>query len=168
MNNLQIILILISLLSSCKDRPDIFDSNISDISIPDTTIFNYLVSKYAESIDKADIALGAKLWSHMDETSFINPRGHEHGWDRIKNIHIMFRDNFSERKLSCYNLKTSVYNDFAWLEFYGTFDAVRKPENIQTQTRGRDTQIWRKINTEWRLIHVHYSGMPVTGPGEGF
>jgi hypothetical protein len=167
MKNLQILLILIFMFSSCKSRPDKLDSRISDTSIPDTTFFKSLVTQYVESIDKADTALGAKLWSHVDEISFINPRGHEHGWEGIKNIYSMFRDNFSERKLSFYKLNTSIYNDFAWLEFYWIFDAVRIPDNTKTQTRGRETQIWRKINTEWRLIHIHYSGMPVTNPVQG-
>ena len=121
-----------------------------------------MVTKYTESIDNADTTAGAKLWSHMDEISSINPGGHEHGWEGIKNIYSIFRDNFIDRKLSFYNLKASVYDDFAWLEFYWVFDATRKPDNIKIQTRGRETQIWRKTDNSWRLVHIHYSGMPVT------
>jgi len=35
-------------------------------------------------------------------------------------------------------------------------------------TRGRETQIYRKERGQWRLVHVHYSGMPVTAGGRGF
>lgn len=166
MKYLKLFMILILMLSSCKGRQDKFDSGISDTSIPDSLFFKSLVVQYAESIDKADTSLGAKLWSHVDEISFITPRGHEHGWEGIKDIYGMFRDNYSERKLTFYNLKTSVYNDFAWLEFYWIFDAVRIPENNQTQTRGRESQVWRKTNGGWRLIHVHYSGMPAVAAGQ--
>jgi ketosteroid isomerase-like protein len=30
-------------------------------------------------------------------------------------------------------------------------------------THGRETQVNRKLQGAWRLVHVHYSGMPVTG-----
>ena len=168
MKNLQFSLILIVVLSACnRSRTDKSESMESSLLKPDSTFFKSLVSQYTESVDKADTALAAKLWSHVDEISFINPMGHEHGWDEIKNIYSFFRNNFSERKLSFYNLKTSVYNNFAWLEFYWVFDAVTKVDNSKVQTKGRETQIWRKTDNDWRLIHVHYSGMPATGQVQG-
>lgn len=36
------------------------------------------------------------------------------------------------------------------------------------QTKGCETQIWRKSHNEWKLVHIHYSGMPVTGQDQGF
>jgi hypothetical protein len=30
------------------------------------------------------------------------------------------------------------------------------------------TQIWEKEANEWRIVHIHYSGMPVTAPRRGF
>jgi ketosteroid isomerase-like protein len=164
MNPPKFLLLFFLALFSCNgSHPGKIDSSTSDSSKPDSLFFKSLVTQYTESISKADTSLGAKLWSHVDQISFINPRGHEHGWDSIKTIYNMFRDNFSERKLTFHNLKTSVYNDFAWLEFYWVFDAVIKADNSKVQTRGRETQIWRKTDDGWRLIHVHYSGMPERG-----
>jgi hypothetical protein len=111
--------------------------------------------------------LASRLWAHTGEVSFIYPRGHEYGWKGVKKIIAFFRDNFTTRKLSFYNLKSAVYNDFAWVEFYWVFDATMKMNDTPVQTRGRETQVWRKIDREWRLVHVHYSGMPVTGPDQG-
>ncbi len=159
----EFLLVMILVLPACKSAGSgaaQSDSN-SQLSTSDSTLCYTLVSRYVESINEADTILGERLWSHVDEVSFINPMGHEHGWSGIKNIYNMFRDNFSERKLSFYNLKSSVYNDFVWLEFYWVFDGVTKPDNSKIQTKGRETQIWRKINNEWRLIHIHYSDMPV-------
>jgi len=163
MKNLKFSLILIVVLSACNGSSiSTSDSSDSGLSNSDSTLFKSLVSQYTLSVSKADTALGAKLWSHVDEISFINPGGHEHGWEEIKTIYNFFSNNFSERKLSFYNLKTSVHNDFAWLEFYWVFDAVTKSDNSNIQTKGRETQIWRKIDNDWRLIHVHYSDMPET------
>jgi SnoaL-like domain len=134
----------------------------------DSTLFTFLVAHYAKSIDDADTLLASKLWSDSPEISFINPRGNEYGWNGVKNIIKMFGDNFSVRKLSCFDIKVANYGDFAWLEFHWVFDATPRINNNPVQTKGRETQIWRKIQNEWRLVHVHYSGMPVRGQGQGF
>jgi len=43
------------------------------------------------------------------------------------------------------------------------------PHYGQSITRqGRETQIYRKTQGSCGIIHVHYSGMPSTQPGQGF
>jgi hypothetical protein len=144
------------------------NSQTVNYSKSDSILFNSLITQYLRSINQADTALAQKFWSQTPEISFINPRGTEYGWNGIKNIYNMFRDNFTERKLSADRIKFANYGEFAWLEFSWVFDATMKVMNKTIQTRGRETQVWRKINNEWRLVHVHYSGMPVTGQGQGF
>lgn len=127
-----------------------------------------LIGKYKESINAADAALGATLFSKNSEVSFIHPAGHERGWDAIKKgIYAMFADNFTKRDLKSSDEKINVYGDTAWVEFYWVFDATLKG-NIPLQTKGRETQIWKKEANEWRIVHVHYSGMPVAAPRQGF
>ena len=136
--------------------------------LPDSVFFNALVTQYVQALDQADTILASKIWAPTAEISFIYPKGTEYGWNGIKNIYTMFKDNFSTRKLSFFNLKFAYYGNVSWLTFYWIFDATLKTNNNPVQTRGRETQIWRKINYEWRLVHVHYSGMPVTGQDQGF
>ncbi len=131
-------------------------------SVTDSMLFNNLVTQYAHTIDQADTALGSDVWSHTAEVSFISPRGNEYGWNGVKNIYKFFGENFSARKLSFFQLKFADYGNVAWLEFYWIFDAILKMNNSPVQSKGRETQIWRKVNDEWRLVHVHYSGMPDT------
>jgi ketosteroid isomerase-like protein len=135
----------------------------------DTTVFRQLIDKYKQSIENADTVLASKIWAHTDEVSFIHPRGHEHGWQEIKNdIYIFFADNFTTRKLNSFNEKVAVYNGVAWVEFYWVFNGTFKNSGGPLQTKGRETQIWKKIHDEWALVHVHYSNMPLTQPRQGF
>ena len=134
-------------------------------SLPDSVFFHSLVAHYARAIDEADTVLASKVWSPTAEISFINPQGTEYGWKGIKNIYQIFKDNFTSRKLSFSYIKFAYYGDVSWLTFNWTFDATLKTNNSAVQTKGRETQIWRKINYEWRLVHVHYSEKPVTGRG---
>lgn len=129
-----------------------------------------LVAKYARSIDQADTALAAQVWLDSSEVSFIHPLGHEHGFAQIKEHvyrHLM-GETFSERKLSPRDVSVHVHGDSAWVEFYWDFVAKFRKDGSAITTHGRETQVYWKMPNGWRLVHVHYSGMPVTQPGQGF
>jgi ketosteroid isomerase-like protein len=133
------------------------------------SIIKSKIEVYKESIDNADTILGYQIWAHMPEVSFIQPRGHQHGWNEINSsIYSFFANVFSKRSLTIYNEEINVYDSVAWVTFYWTFDATFKAGNKPMQTKGRETQIWKKFDNGWRLVHVHYSSMPVTVTGQGF
>ena len=157
------------IFSNTANSQTILQKNQSAKSpMPDSAFFNTLVTQYVQAIDQADTILASKIWAPTAEISFINPAGTEYGWNEIKNIYKMFKDNFSARKLTFFNLKFAYYDNVSWLTFNWIFDATLKTNNNPVQTKGRETQIWRKINYEWRLVHVHYSGMPATGQDQEF
>lgn len=129
-----------------------------------------IIAKYAKSIDTADTALASQIWWDSPEVSFIHPLGHEHGFDQIKaNVYTrLMGETFSERKLTPRDISIHVYGDAAWAEFYWDFNARFRKDDKAITTHGRETQIYRKFPSGWRIIHVHYSGMPTTQPGQGF
>ncbi|HXB72928.1 MAG TPA: nuclear transport factor 2 family protein [Candidatus Acidoferrales bacterium] len=129
-----------------------------------------LIAQYAKAVDTADVMLVKQIWSNSPEVSFIHPLGHEHGLDQVaQNVfaHLM-GDTFSQRKLSIKDVSIHPYGDTAWAEFYWDFAATFRKDGSHLATKGRETQIYRKEQGGWRLVHVHYSGMPVTGAGQGF
>jgi ketosteroid isomerase-like protein len=129
-----------------------------------------IIAKYAKSIDAADTTLASQIWWDSPEVSFIHPLGHEHGFDQIKaNVYMhLMGETFSERKLTPRDITIHVYGDAAWSEFYWDFNAKFRKDGQPITTHGRETQIYRKFSSGWRIIHVHYSGMPATQPGQGF
>ncbi len=129
-----------------------------------------LIAKYAKSVDDADTTLASQIWSESTEVSFIHPLGHEHGLEQIQqNVykHLM-DDNFSERKLTPRDISVHVYGDAAWAEFYWDFAAKFRKDGSPITSHGRETQVYRKEQGRWRLVHVHYSGMPVIEERRGF
>lgn len=140
------------------------DSNAAENEI------RQLVTKYAKSVDDADTTLAAQVWLVSSDVSFIHPRGHEHGFDQIKQnvyTHLM-REAFSERKLSPRDVAIHVHENSAWVEFYWDFAAKLRKDGSSITTHGRETQVYWKTPDGWRLTHVHYSGMPVTQARQGF
>jgi Xaa-Pro aminopeptidase len=130
----------------------------------DSGAIRNLIAKYTKSISDADTVLAAQIWSDSPDVSFINPLGHQHGWEEIKqNVYErMMRDVFSERKLSVREVTIHVDDNAARAEFYWHFDAKLRSNGSPVTTDGRETQIYRKDNSRgWVLVHVHYSGMPV-------
>jgi len=77
------------------------------------------------------------------------------------------REAFSERKLTIKDVVIHAYRDAAWVEFYWDFVAKLRKDGTALTTRGRESQVYRKNKGRWRLVHVHYSGMPVTGERRG-
>ena len=129
-----------------------------------------LIALYAAAVDAADVNLASQVWDNSPDVSFIHPRGHEHGWEEVKNFYRnMMGAPFSERKLTVRDVTVHVYGDSAWAEFYWHFVAKLRSDGSTLVTDGRETQIYRKVDAgRWALVHVHYSAMPVTGAGRGF
>jgi len=61
-----------------------------------------------------------------------------------------------------------VYGDTARAEFYWDFAAKFRKDGSPVTTHGRETQVYRKEQGRWRLVHVRCSGMPVTEARQGF
>jgi len=132
---------------------------------PATPAIRQLFMTYANSIDSADTNLADQLFSSGPEVTFIHPRGEEHGRDQIeadvyKNL---MGGTFSERKLTPKDIAIHVYGNAAWSEFNWDFVAKLRKDGSPFHSQGRETQIYHRENDHWRIVHVHYSGVPVTG-----
>jgi len=123
-----------------------------------------LIAKYAKSVGDADTELASQIWWDSAEASFIHPLGHEHGFEQIKqNVYTrLMGGTFSERKLSVHDVAVQVLGDAAVAEFDWTFTAKLRKDGSPVTTHGRETQVYRKMPDGWRLVHVHYSAMPVS------
>ena len=134
------------------------------------TAIKKVLDTYMISINKADTTLGKKVFLTNNKVNFIHPRKHEKGWENIKTgIYGMFGSRFTKRDLKSTKEIITFFDDVAILEFYWVFDAVFNDGNsTPLQTKGRETQVLKKFGDDWKIIHVHYSSMPVTGEREGF
>jgi ketosteroid isomerase-like protein len=88
--------------------------------------------------------------------------GNEYGWNGVKEIYAMFLNTFSKRRLQYQDEPWTNYGGFAWVTFNWIFNATLSVNHKDMQTKGRETQLWKKVNGNWKLVHVHYSAMPLT------
>ena len=128
-----------------------------------------LLESYVRTVNDLDLDLANTIWGQSAVPSFIHPRGHERGWDTIKQS--FYNDTmglFSKRDLRLKEIVvTSLSEEVAFAEFYWDFDA-EFPDGSPLTTEGRETQVWKKEESGWKILHVHYSGPATQEEGEGF
>lgn len=149
-------------------RLSIGDKSMSDAPTPQIAD---LVDQYARSIDDADTVLAERIWLTSNAVSFIHPRGHERGWEEVKQnfYEKTMGARFSKRKLTTRDIDIRRFGDAAIVEFYWQFDAVFSDDGTPHRTTGRESQMVVNVpDLGWRIVQVHYSKMPVTGDREGF
>lgn len=101
----------------------------------------------------------------------IHLRGSEHGWDEIAASFYgeTMGATFSQRSLRLDGEpRITVYSGAAVVELEWTFVAMRVDNGEELRTEGRESQVFVPLGDDWKLVHVHYSGPPVTGAGQGF
>ena len=136
----------------------------------DELAIRQVIATYARSVDTADTAIAEQIWSDGPEVSFIHPLGEDHGLKEIEAdvYRNLMGATFSKRKLSPKDIVVHVYGDTAWSEFQWDFVATVRADGSGFESQGRETQVYHKENGQWRIVHVHYSGVPVTGKLKGF
>ena len=137
---------------------------------PDERAIQKLIATYATSVDDADTKVAEEIWSSAPEVTFIHPLGEEHGLPQIESdvYENLMGTTFSERHLTLKGISVHVYGNAAWSEFEWDFVAKVRKDGSTFQSKGRETQVYHKENGQWRIVHVHYSGVPVTGNLKGF
>lgn len=139
----------------------------------DMTQIKDVIAKYETSVNRYDVApeLAEEIWQTTSDSSYIHPRGHEKGWTNIKNNFYQktMVDTFVTRKLELVGEPDiHLYGNTAVVEFYWIFHANFRKDNTPIITKGRETQVMVKMNNQWKIVHVHYSSMPVSGDRQGF
>ena len=125
----------------------------------DGAAIHHLLEQYAQAVDTVDLKLLAQVWSHSPDVSFIYPLGEEHGFDAIEQ-HVFEKvmgGMFSARDLKMHGVMIYVNGNSAWSEFHWDFHATLRKDGSAVTTHGVETQVYRKEDGQWRLVHVHYS-----------
>jgi hypothetical protein len=127
-------------------------------STPDDAEIRALVDKYIESINNADSILGYSLFAHVGRVSFIHGGGEEQSWEEIcKNVYKLLGERYSMRKLNVDYEDVWLLECAAMVEIHYTLEVTVKKDDSSVIFRIWETQMWRKMNNEWRLAVVHNS-----------
>jgi len=125
----------------------------------DNLAIHHLLEQYVQAVDSVDLKLLAQVWSHSPDVSFIYPLGEEHRFDAIEQnvFEKVMSGMFSVRDLKPHDVMVYVNGDSAWSEFHWDFHATLRKDGSAVTTHGVETQVYRKEDGHWHLVHVHYS-----------
>lgn len=129
-----------------------------------------VVRNYTQSVNVGDKKpeIIDELWEHSPDVSNINIRGHQKGFEDIKaNFYAPLFDVLTDRNLRMVTDEREpavyIFDNTAIVEFYWKIDAKLKEGGKPISGAGRETHVLRKTDNHWKLVHLHYSGMPVKG-----
>ncbi len=95
-----------------------------------------------------------RLWSHADDVSIMAAiGGYQVGFEAVSTLLTLASKTQSFDTWSAENLVTTTNDDLAFsveLERYG-----REVDGEQVETTLRATQVYRREDSEWRVIHRH-------------
>jgi ketosteroid isomerase-like protein len=170
MQKLAVLLaVLCAVLSSLRVLPAQAAGTPSDATA--RAEIRHLMDVYMQAVDAADPNLAGTVFLTTPDASFINPVGHERGWDQIADevfVKLMGQ-TFSKRHLTAATEPViHIYGDAAVAEFDWDFVATLRKDGSPVHTTGRETQVYVHFPGKgWRLVHVHYSGPPIAPPSNG-
>lgn len=97
----------------------------------------------------------------FEGTRYIESGGQNEGLDDLITHHVEPEgDAFDGFDLSLTNIETHVEGDFAWALADVELRAAQKDSGEKIHIRGYETFIFRRIDSEWKVIHTHSSSRP--------
>ncbi|MCU0685707.1 MAG: nuclear transport factor 2 family protein [Polyangiaceae bacterium] len=99
------------------------------------------------------------VWSHADDASASHPMGDwSHGWEQIRITWEEFARSDLGGKVTVKNLTVHVVGDFAYTT--GVEDVFLVMQAGKVQFRSNATNIFRRENGVWRIVHHHVDKAP--------
>ena len=93
---------------------------------------------------------------------YIEGGGQNKGLDDLVEHHVVPEgDALSDFDLELSNIETHVEGDMAWAIADVEFTATVNRDGRSIHRRGHQTFLFRRVGTDWKVIHTHSSSRPV-------
>ena len=130
-----------------------------------TAEIRVVLDRYVKAVNDADENLLRELWAQPDQVSYVNPMQRLRSWGELQGFWQGFLKNtFTRRDLRVSNVTIETAGDAAWVVVDWEFTGTLADGKLQ-QSRGWETQVYRRTNRGWRIAHVHYSVPAPPPPG---
>jgi uncharacterized protein (TIGR02246 family) len=125
-----------------------------------------VLDQYVKAVVDGDEERFREQLADPENVSYVNPLQRLRSRDELHGFFEGFVKNpFTRRDLKLDNVVIQVAGDAAWSVFDWEFNATRT-DGQPFQSRGWETQVYRRTNRGWRIAHPHYS-VPATPPPTG-
>lgn len=127
----------------------------------DRAAIQQLLDTYFRSVNTADVNLASQIWLQSPDLVVITPMGRFQGWDSIRDdVYGKFlKNSFLERDLRPSNVVIHTNGNSGWAAYNWDFTAKLASGQPMT-SKGWESQVYQKTDQGWRIVHLHYSGVP--------
>lgn len=99
----------------------------------------------------------------VDGARYIESGGQNEGLSDLIEHHVEPEgEALSDLDLDFSNIETHVEDNFAWAIADVELTAVVNKDQRPIHRRGHETFLFRRIGTDWKVVHTHSSTRPVT------
>ena len=115
---------------------------------------------FYRALEARDVETMAEIWLHDESASCVHPGWHRlDGWEEIERSWENIFTNSRPWTVACEDVRIAVAGDLAWVTCVevitpfggnGTSDAARM----------QATNLFGRVDGEWRLVHHHASPSP--------
>jgi ketosteroid isomerase-like protein len=146
---------ILSLTVTCASPP----------AADDRQALQQVLDKYIQSVNSADVSLASEIWSQSPDLVVVAPFGRFQGWESVRDdVYLkVLQQGFSERNLRSSNMAMEVMGDSAWVVYDWEFTG-RRTNGAATTSKGWESQMLRRTERGWRIVHLHYSVPPPLPP----
>src|SRR5262245_59889986 len=120
-----------------------------------------LIARQVEAINGRDMQALSRIWSQQDDILLFDvaPPGRFHGWPEIARSFNMLFEKASDLHMTVENVQVQDSGTLAT----ATYDwaMTGKVGETALEDRGQATEIYRREKEGWKLMHAHYSAVPV-------
>jgi len=112
---------------------------------------------FYEALEARDLGRMERIWLREDSASCTHPGWHRiDGWAEVRRSWQNIFGNSRAWTVSCEQVRISRDGDLAWVT---CVEAIRpfRAEGPEATARMQATNLFRRTNGEWRMIHHHAS-----------
>ena len=129
---------------------------------PDATAVAAANLAFYRALEARDLSHMAEVWLHDDSASCVHPGWHRlDGWEEIGRSWENIFANSRPWSVGCEDVRIAVSGDLAWVtcvEVIVPFGA----EDEDDAARMQATNVFGRVDGEWRLVHHHASPTPTS------
>lgn len=134
-------------------------------SVEETAVLAANLGFY-RALEARDLSAMDFVWAHEDAATCVHPGWHRlDGWDEIRRSWENIFENSRPWTASCRDVRVWVAGQLAWV----TCIEVMTPfggDEVEDAARMQATNVFVRIDGDWKMIHHHASASPSETGGE--
>ena len=121
-----------------------------------------MIDRYRHAVHTQEADDFYPLWNPQAQCTLISPGDYYTGVDSIYSDFLIggIRKAYSRIDLITENVDVRIVNDGCAIAIFAySTDCDRRDTGEKFGIAGLETQVYNKVDGEWKLTHVHYSGV---------